>query len=291
MNLLTLAVEETVSFHIGQWVGVILFSIPAAAALKLAVQSKPKSLRYAYLSAFLGLLVLCQIEIPLGLKEAGRGMTMILGILRSLTATAGVLCFLRALSLRRKDHAVGWLGPSAGALLCVFHGLYGVSLLLLPTMVRAGTHGESWTHRSEADGYTVTLPSASWVPGRMEGASSAFRCKILPVQVSIFSRREPLEEHQARVRSFQTKELTTLQDSRTETGKTPAGHDYFLAQGFDKQPSREIWVTICHLYRPEWGQTVTFISEAIPSLKSEFGHATQLSAIQDALRSIILSLR
>jgi hypothetical protein len=288
---MSLGSEETFSYHVGQWFAVLLFSIPAAACLHKAIRTPAGSLRYSYLSAFMGFLVLVQIEIPLSSLRSRPGMVFLLGLARSLIAAIGLICTLRALVLRRADHGVGWLAPGAGAVLCGIHGLYALTLFILPTVVRSGAEGEAWTYRSEVDGYAITLPSRQWVQGKMEGASSVFHCRLLQARVAVFARRQTPEEFRASIQSFKGKEMLTLQEAQSEKGKTPAGHEYFLVRGTEKQQAKRILVTMGHLYRQAWGQTLTFIGEAEPNMSSQMGQAAQASAGQDALWSIFCSLK
>jgi hypothetical protein len=239
----------------------------------------------------MGLLLLVQIEIPLAFIRSRPGMVFLLGLTRALVAGIGLICALRALVLRRADHRVGWLAPCIGAVLCGVHGLYALTLFILPAVVRSGAEGESWTYHSEADGYTLTLPSRQWAQGKSEGTSSAFACRILQTRLFVIARRETPEEFRAAVQSFKGKELLTLKEAHSEEGKTPAGHEYFLARGYEQQQTKEIQVIVGHVYRPEWGQTLTFVGEASPNMSSQMGQAAQTTTSHDALRSIFFSLK
>lgn len=291
MIALEFTAKESVAFSIGQWVGVLLFSVPAAAALQKAIKTPPGSLRYAYLSAFLGLLLFVQIEVPLDLRNSGPGMLFLVALLRGIAAAAGLICFLRAMVLRGKDKGVGWLGPCVALLICGVHGLYALSVLAVPRLLQSGSQGEAWEHRCETDGYSITLPGKQWIPTSVEGTSSSFRCRTLPVGVVVFARRETPKGFEETISTFKAKELPRLLDSQSESGRTPAGHEYVLTQGTEKMKTKEVRVTICHIYRPEWGQTLIVLSEATPDMKSQMGQAAQRSTIENAVRSIMMSVK
>jgi len=278
---------EKIGYYSAQWAVTLALAIPAAVALQWAIKAPTQSQRYNWLAYFFGLLLLVQIEIPLELKNSP-GLSLMMGAMRILGGGLGVLCTLRALHRRRQDKGVGWAGPLFGALLCMIHATYGVTLLALPRITQTGAVGESWVYQSEADHYSITLPSKQWSQARIEGASSAFRCRVLSVQLGVFIQQQTRAQYDQSVQDHaRRKDVSSLRDFQSESGKTTAGNDYFMTSGFEK----EIQVRTCFIYRPQWNQTLTVICEWIPQMKSQAGRISEQSSMEVAVRAAILSIR
>lgn len=270
-------------------IALAIFFIPAAICLLKAARSRTPSRRFAFLGAFCGLLLLVQIEFLLDIKPPSLGAKLF-GVLRALITVAGGVYVLKSLVRRRRDRGVGVFGPIVALLVCALHGLIAFSLFQMPAAQSAAT-GQPWTYRSEEDGVEFTLPSEYWVRARVQGAPTGFRCRTLPVQVGVQIDRESPWEFTKRAALFKANEIPNLRAGTSESGKTPAGHDFFLGGGYDKQPTKEVLIHVVHVYRKARQQTVSLHSEATLTTRSEENRAAQETAIRDALRSIALSLQ
>lgn len=279
-----------VGVKVGEVLGLLIISLPAVLCLQKAIKTPWGSRRYAWLAAFMGLLFLCQIELLLGTRKSPGGV-FISAVTRTLIGTVGGIFALRSLLVRGKDHQVGWMGPCVAGLLCVFHGLMGLSMLLLPVMTAVARPGESWVYQSNSDGYSLTLPTKRWTLANLKGASSAFRCADIGAQVGVFAVSETREVHLERVREAKEKQLPALRALKTEAGKTPAGDDYFLGEGVEVREDTEIRVWMFFVYLPVRNQTVFLIGEIRPTMSSHVGQSTQIAASEIGLRSIMMSIR
>jgi hypothetical protein len=254
------------------------------------VKAGPGSRRCTWISVFLGLLFLAQVEIPLGIKSSP-AVNLIFAAGRILAAAGGIGFAIRALVLRRSDRQVGWIGPVTGLFLCNVHVVVALAMLALPALAKSGSEGVPWTHRSEAEHYAVTLPTALWRPVKIEGAASAFKCGVLGAKVGLFIDQESHEAYAGRVRTLQKDQLPKLKDGKSETGKTPGGHEYFLIEGFESGPEGDIQIKICAIYKPEQIQSIILICESAATMKSERGKAEQMAASEVAIRSICMSVK
>lgn len=273
----------------GGYIALALFALPALICFIKAARSRTVSRRFAFLSAVCGLLLFVQVEFLYGIKPPSVGAILI-GILRALISLAGVAYFVRALVLRVRDRGVGVFGPIVAFVFCALHGLIAFSLFQMPQAESAVT-GQPWTYKSEEDGYEITLPSEYWVRARVQGAQTGFRCRTLPVQVGLQIEKESLSAFAKRATIFKANELPNLRAGVSESGKTPAGNDFFLAGGYEKQPTKEVLIHVAYVYRHASHQTFSFESEATLTTRSDENRAAQEAAIRDALRSMARSLR
>lgn len=274
----------------GVLIALAIFAIPALVCLVKALRAKTPSRRFAFLGALCGFLLLVQVEFFLGIKAPSIG-AMLIGSLRALLAVAGLVYGIRALIQRTRDRGIGFFIPILAFVACICHGLFAYSLFLAPQASESVAKGQPWVYKSEEDQVEFTLPSEYWVKARVPGAPTGFRCLTLPVQVGLQLDKESHSDFDKRAKIFQANELPNLRAGMSESGKTPAGHDYFMAGGYDKQPTKELLIHIVHLYRRDRHQTVSLLSEATLTTTSDEKRAEQETAIREALRSIAQTLR
>lgn len=285
--------EEDISKQAAEWAVTLLFTLPAAYFLSKAIHRPPtRSYRFACLSLFAGLMIIAGFEGPLGFRDGTGGRLFLAGLFRAILATAGIVFALRALRLRRTDQGTGAARPAIGAALCVFHLIYGISLLAFPSLVRSGVDGTPWTYQSPADGYSITLPGKQWTEARMKDASSAFRCRVLQAQVGVFAQTAARERYLSLVNDFKANSLPKLTGALADEGKNAAGHEYAIFQGGEKRPGsdKDFQLTICFIWKAGTNQVISVIAEASPTNASDTGLKLSIKAFQEATSRICLSV-
>ena len=283
------ASESPSGIGLGGIIALAIFSVPALICLVKAARSGTPSRRFAFLSALCGFLLLAQVEFILDVHPPSIG-ALLIGVVRALVCGAGVVYVFRALIQRRRDRGVGVLGPVLSLLLNGLHGLYAFSLFLAP-QAEAVVKGEPWVYKSEEDQVELTLPSEVWVRERLPDSIVGFRCRILPVKLGVTLDRESLPQFVNRETVFRFSELPNLRAGAASTGRTSAGDEYFMGGGYENRLTKEVLVHVVYVHRPARNQTVSFLSEATLTTKSEEKRAEQETAIREAVLSIARSLR
>lgn len=278
---------DSISKLVAAWAVYLVFAIPAAACLQFAITSKG-SRRKAYISGFLGLLFLVQFDKLPGFLISP-GAVLGLGFGRLLAAAAGVVFGILALVERREDQKVSWLGPSLGIVACLLHGLGSFGP---PKESEKDVETiKPWTHQSEKEGYSITLPSAQWTLTEKAGYSSAFTCPKLSSRVSIVSFPESRDAFEARVKGFQANQLPKLEGGRWEKGKSSAGDDFVLIEGISREEKAVFQVKLCTVYLSQAGRSVVMLCDTTLRDSPDAHETDRRAAAQAALASIIASLR
>lgn len=271
----------------------ILLALPALYFLSRALQGGLPSRRMANFALACGLAALIMPEKLFSMSPAEHPALFAgIGITRVALGLAGVVLTAVATS-RRSDGGVGPPRLLAATVLSLLHVVVGTAALLYADMALPGPPR---TYASPDGAFQLTLPGGSWEEVKE------------PKSVVAFSNKRP--EMFAKVRTVAREQTSSDFDAlaqlmidriesvprirgklKMEDGKTPSGNSYRYFSGLDATPGgASVYAAYSVVWSPRSGVLVEISFEGTPKMRSTAGKEAELMAIEQAARTICLSV-
>ena len=271
----------------------VLLAMPACYFLARALQGGLPSRRRANLALACGLAALVMPEklFPLPLAEYP-ALFIALGIARVVLGIAGLVLAALAMA-RRGDGGVGSPRLLAATMVSMLHAMLGIAALLY-----ADTElpGPPRVYASPGGAFELTLPAGRWKEVVAPKCVVAFSNKQpeMFAKVRTVAREQTASDFEA-LAQLMIERIDSLPRLRgkfdMEDGKTPSGNSYRYFCGLDQnQEGKPIYGAYSVVWSPRTGVLVEISFEGLPQTLSAAGKAAELETIEQAARTICLSV-
>lgn len=271
----------------------IVLAFPTLYFLVRALQGGLRSRRMANFGLACGLMALVMPETLFRLSPAEYpGAFIAIGVARVLLGVAGVLFAALAWSWR-SDGGVGLPRLFAATALSLLHVVIGTASLMYADVARPRT---PQVYSSPDGAFQLTLPSADWQQTAAPNCVVAFSHDrpAMFAKVRTISREQERSDFDA-LAQLMIERIDSLPRLRgkfkMEDGSTPSGSSYRYFHGLDQTAAGG---PVFGAYSVVWSQQTKLLAEisfeGMPKMLSSAGQEAEMKTIEEAARTICLSI-